>query len=124
MTRWISPDDDREPLILASILDPRFKLQLCVFDIVHYSSKRTLLKSYPSYISDMQDAATVKPTTSPYPKKKWLFDFMDNATAIPHVNTGTEEAEIQDYLWTPYSPVGSDALQYWRKIAIIYLGIR
>ena len=58
--------------------------------------------------------------------------FMGNAPTIPHVNTGTVEAEIQDYLSTPCIPEDSDAPSTGvftkshhtlSKLTIKYLGI-
>ena len=100
---------------------------------MEYASKRALLTRSASQISDSQDSDPVDPINSPPRKKKRLFGFMDNAPTIPHVNTSTVEAEIQDYLTNPCIPEDSDSLQYWSihkeshptlsKLAIKYLGI-
>jgi len=42
VTRLLLSYEDRESLILVSILDPRFRLLWCAYDSVEYSSKRAL----------------------------------------------------------------------------------
>jgi len=63
---------------------------------VKYSPKCALLKSYSSFIPQIQDTVPVEPTTShPYMRKQ-----LDNASEIQLLvlNTGNVEAEIQNYL--------------------------
>ncbi|XP_041354190.1 zinc finger BED domain-containing protein 4-like [Gigantopelta aegis] len=127
--------EDTESLILATILDPRFKLQWCASDSDECGAKRNLLKHHCNLISDQKETGTVnvEHIRSPPRKKSRLFGYMDSAPIIPKVNTGTVEGEIQNYLSTPCILENSEALEYWNmhqeshpslsKLAVKYLGI-
>ncbi|XP_041371558.1 zinc finger BED domain-containing protein 4-like [Gigantopelta aegis] len=132
-TKRLAQYEDTESLVLATILDPRFKLQWCASDSEVYSAKRSLLQHHCSLISDTPETVQIEHTLSPPRKKSRLFGFMGKTPATPRANTGTVDGEIQDYLSTPCVPENSDALEYWNmhheshpclsKLAVQYLGI-
>ena len=119
--------EQRMYLIIAAILDPRFKLRWCASESEEYKmfysallNKATITASEDSQDimqqTNLSDQAQDEEGHLPPSKKKKplnLFKFMDNTDT--QVSTSSAETEVKDYLSTPCSPHDTNILQYWKQ---------
>lgn len=127
--------EEREAFVIASCLDPRFKLDWCATPEECSSQRRNLLFTALADVSTRIVANDAEDVPQEPPRKRSkLFSFMDSRVqAVTPVNNSSVEIEIQDYLSQPCLPEECDPLEYWKvqesvfptlaKLARHYLGI-
>ena len=109
--------ENKETYILASVLDPRFKLRWCCDD----NEKPTITELLKAEVEIINSSSSVQPaiaesrTTEPPPKKaKSLFSFMPSeSSAVVIAGSDNISTNIDAYLEAPAQPIESNPLTFW-----------
>ena len=115
LRKRLSYYEEQEVYIIASILDPRIKLQWCFEDTEKKNYTDMILLALeqdvppaPVYVGDI--------TLDPPPSKraKSLFSFMPEPS-LSRATTTTCANELDDYLQSPCAPMKTNPAEFWKK---------
>jgi len=111
----LSVYETHEAFQLASILDPRLKMDWCTDDEI---GTLTILLHEKVMALSPSPSPTAAPVQSPPRKKCKLFRFMSSSTsasASPQPSTPATAAQVQTYLAQPAIPDDADPLVFWQQ---------
>ncbi len=115
---------DRSCYTIATILDPRYKLQWCA-TTGEASHRRSILLEEANRFSLSDLAPTtdsshqqkdIEDTQPPPKKRKRLFSFLEDNPASPSQTRATTsvDSELEDYLSEPCIAEDSNPVEYWK----------
>ena len=127
----MSKYEDRERFILASILDPRFKMKWCKdgdeakkSETMLLQRASTVVEAGPTSRDDAQSESVL--AEEPVPKKKkessklLSYLFSDTTSATSKASESSLQSEISSYLAMPSLQEDDNPLKFWKEQQTVY----